>query len=85
MSLLPSQIPFERVAIENIESVEDMKRWLHNFMREFDAWYENFYSNIIEGGFLANTWRVINNENGDLEFQKWDGAEWQEAGIIHGS
>ena len=87
MSQLPRNIPFQRVAIEGIETVEDAKKWLSSFMKELDIWYAQLFDQVENGGMSTKLWRIkeatvqealdgFANAEGDLMFQYKGSGVW---------
>ncbi len=96
MSNVPNRIPFERGAINNIKTTEDVVRWLNGFMRDLDQWYDQYFDNVENGGFETSTWRVKEataqditdgqaRAVGDLLFQRKIAGVWTTAHTIYGS
>ncbi len=71
MSNVPNRIPFERGAINNIKTTEDVVRWLNGFMRDLDQWYDQYFDNVENGGFETSTWRGHEATAADLEGGKY--------------
>ncbi len=72
MSRLPDQISFDRIGIDSIKDIDDVKIWLKSFMNEFDRWYAQLFDRIENGGYETKTWRVKEATAADVTAGKAD-------------
>ena len=70
MSKMPKKPPFDFASIGSIKTVEDAKRWLEQFARDFDKWYAKLMDTVI-GNILAESRRYRFKEDGDNLIVQW--------------
>ena len=81
MTKLPKKPPFDFTSIGSIKTVEDVKRWLLQYARDFDIWYVKLMDTVI-GNVMAESRRYRFKEDGDDLIVQWrnDSEIWVDTG-----
>ena len=56
MSLLPKKIPFKQSSIDDVKSLEDMKRVFKEYVKQIDDLYSKIRDNVENGGSETQNW-----------------------------
>jgi hypothetical protein len=82
MSVLPKQLPFDKIGLQRTKNLEELKKWMEQFLNDFELFYSKLYNQIENKGASTAHWRVIEVSDKTLEFQYWDGTSWIKKGAI---
>ncbi len=58
MTSVPQLIPFQRGAIDDIQDIDDAKRWLKDFVLQLDTWWISVFDQIENGGMSTPNWDI---------------------------
>lgn len=58
MSELPQRLSIQRTAINRLETVEDVRKWLDSYIRELDMVWAKLYSQIENRGMSTQNWDI---------------------------
>jgi hypothetical protein len=64
MSLLPKQLPFDKIGLARAKSPEEIKKWLDQFINDFQMFYSRLYDQIENNGFETQNWKVKESDDG---------------------
>jgi hypothetical protein len=81
---LPEQLNISTDEIRRVESLPGLKKFLSKLTKEIQYIYHKIKTSPANS-IRTNTWKIYEDSNGDIVFDKWDGSAWQTAHKIKGS
>ena len=76
MSILPKELLISPAQVKKAKDPEELKAWLVKLVVELQMIYKKLRFQAESNGLKTNTWRMREDDNGDLVFQKWNGTTW---------